>query len=415
MSYKLVITNVMLSTIAHILYRGSIIVSSIIFARNVNAELFAAYSYFQITVSMLSAYASIGMGISASKFFAESNASSTIQTPILSTIWIISVIGGCAISVIVLCVPDDWVNGGLLLPNWILSLGILSVSLCVVPNNGVLGLECYVEYVLVSIVSACCLILGISIASYFESLHIALVTFILSSFVQGAGSTIVIMRRIGFKWMFRQTFFGKNELHKVFSFVGPMIGVSLLSSSGAWLVGRIILWGPSGEYGFALYAIGFQWFALVLFVPGMVTRVLLPIFIRARLENSSNLCSNLLKQGLLLTIFSAIVVSVLGASISPFLIKLYGVNYDVNTWFIALFMIAAIPSAPANTLGNAIVAHDGQKIWLAITLIWFMCVVLVSSLFVNFGAVSGAISQCLSSLIMTLLSFIAAYKMRLLK
>lgn len=415
MSYKLVIKNVMWSTIAHFLYRGSFIISSIIFARNVNSELFASYSYFQITVSMLSAYASIGMGISASKFFAESNACSKVQTKILSTIWILSVIGGCLISVIVLCIPNDWVNGGLQLPNWVISLGILSVSLGVVPNNGVLGLECYAEYVIVSIVSACCLVFGVGVASFFESLHVALFAFILSSFVQAVGSTIIIMSRIKFKWKYMQSFFGKNELQKVFSFVGPMIGVSLLSSSGAWLVGRIILWGPSGEYGFALYAIGFQWFALVLFVPGMVTRVLLPIFIRASLENSSNLCSNLLKQGLLWTIFSAITISILGVSISPFLIKLYGINYNVNTWFIALFMIAAIPSAPANTLGNAIVAHNGQKVWLAITLIWFLCVVLISSFFVNYGAVSGAISQCLSSLIMTLLSLVAAYKMRLLR
>jgi hypothetical protein len=64
-------TNAVWSLLSHLLSRGSLMVAAIILARALPTPAFAAYSYFQMTVSMLAAYAALGLGVTASRYFAE--------------------------------------------------------------------------------------------------------------------------------------------------------------------------------------------------------------------------------------------------------------------------------------------------------------------------------------------------------
>ena len=71
MSARLLATNAVWSLVGHILHRGSLMLGAILLARSLATDSFAAYSYFQMTVSMLSTYAALGLGVTASLHFAE--------------------------------------------------------------------------------------------------------------------------------------------------------------------------------------------------------------------------------------------------------------------------------------------------------------------------------------------------------
>src|SRR5690606_31752242 len=74
-------------------------------------------------------------------------------------------------------------------------------------------------------------------------------------------------------------FFRKDIFVSITKFVGPLVFITILAASSSWILGRLIL-KDYGEHTFAAYSIGLQWFALALFIPGMISRVVLPRLIR---------------------------------------------------------------------------------------------------------------------------------------
>lgn len=396
--------NVIWSTVAHILGRGSLVVAAILLARTLDTNSFAAYSYFQLTVSMLAAYAAMGLGVTASRFFAESGHVEDAKMPPIGTLWILSIIVGFAFALAVLLLPANWMDGGLGVPRWILALGVFAMGLDVVPSGGIVGLERYSAATLTAGASAMVLIFGAIFAGFSGSAVAAMAAFVVSSLIQSTGNTIVVLREVGWHKLVRHARMGRPELRNVLSFAGPMLGVSLLAASGSWVVGRIILTGPAGEHGFALYAIGLQWYALALFIPGTVSRVLLPRLVRSRLQLHQNGSRELVRRGAVVTLVAASVVSVGGFTLSPWLIKFYGSSYEVDKWLLGAFLVAAIPSAPVNTVGNAIVIAEGQRVWFLMILLWFSLIVVTAMAVDEQGAWGGALALGFSSLALAVLT-----------
>lgn len=406
MSLRLLATDAAWSLIAHLFGRGSLVVASVLLARSLDTPAFAAYGYFQLTVSMLAAYSALGLGVTASRFFAEVEHVPDDCTPPIGTLWILSVAAGLVIALSILVLPADWVDGGVELPRWLLSLGVFVMALGVVPAGAVLGLERYREAAGPAIAAAAVLVVGSLIAGRAQSAVGAMWVFVMGSLIQAAGNASIVLRNVGVQRLRLRVGLQKAALQKIVGFAGPMTAVTLLSASGVWIVGRIILAGTSREQGFALYVIGLQWFSLALLLPGMVSRVVLPRVVRSRLDaavDTPHQASPLVRHGAYMTLALATATCIIGAILSPWLWPLYLVDYSQGAWLLVAFMAAAIPAAPANTLGNAIVADDGQVEWLVITGVWFVCLVFAASVSTSFGAWSGAIAHALANLSMILL------------
>jgi len=56
-------------TVGRVFSRGSILITSILLARALSVKDFAAFSYFLLTVNMLAAYASMGLGVTVNRYF----------------------------------------------------------------------------------------------------------------------------------------------------------------------------------------------------------------------------------------------------------------------------------------------------------------------------------------------------------
>lgn len=408
MSFKTLAINAAWSISTHVLGRGSLVIAAILLARSFDTSAFAAYSYFQLTVSMLAAYAALGLGVTASRFFAETGHVKDEEMPPIGTLWLLSSVVGLVFAVVILLLPSNWLNSSLDIPRWLLALGVLVMTLDVIPSGGILGLERYAFATLAAGTSALVMIIGAIVASQKGSAHIAMVVFVIASLIQTIGNTVIVLKDVGWRRLLQSAQMRQQDLKRVASFAGPMLGVSLLSASGSWFTGRIILSGPSGEHGFALYTIGLQWYALALFIPGMISRVLLPRIVRSRLGSSANDSRILVRNGTFITLFSAMTVSFTGFLFSPWILQLYGSSYQVDRWLLGTFLIAAIPSAPVNTIGNAIVAADGQTIWFLLTFCWLVVMFITAKALQQQGALAGACALGLSSLGMATLSIVVA-------
>jgi O-antigen/teichoic acid export membrane protein len=403
---KTLITNAFWSLASHLFSRGTLMLAAIILARALPTPDFAAYSYFQLTVSMLGAYAALGLGTTASRYFAEVGNEVTAASPKpLGALCSISVLVSLAVGLAVFVVPASWLNANLAVPQWLMAAGVTVTALGVVPGGAILGLEQYRAATVISLLHGAVLVIATVIAARNQAPVVAMTAFVLGAFVQAAGQFAVVLRTVGWQRISEQVFFTRKDAIQIMGFAGPMFLVTLMAASGSWLVGRIILHGFEGTYNFATYSIGLHWYSLALVLPGMVSRVVLPRIVRSH-DKSTEKSKEIVRYGIFLALSAAVIVSGVAVLFGPYICSIYGGNYDdLGGLFIAAFMFAALPAAPANTLGNALVADNGQYVWLGLTLLWFFCIVIVAKSALALGALSGAVAHSSAALLLSVLAF----------
>jgi O-antigen/teichoic acid export membrane protein len=382
-----------------------------ILARNFDTVGFAAYSYFQLTISMLTSCTAMGMGVTASRYFAEyaGRKNNDGAHPPLATLWLLSIFLAFVAGCIVLILPASIISPDLAVPRWLMALGVVVLSLNIVPAGGVLGLQRYRDAAVISGFSA---IMTLSIVFYAASVGsptMGMVAIVIGGLVQFLGQTVLIVREIGLSGLI-QTFL-TDTVATILGFAGPMFGVSILNASGTWIVGRIILSTQAGEYSFSLYVIGMQWFSLAMLLPGIFSRVVFPILVRyavSEVMEVKNKSVKLLKTTSMASVGIASIATVFVALFSPWIIALYGPKYGSISTVIIAFSAIAILGAPANIIGNALVARNNQNLWLMFALVSSFILVASCYLTINMGVWSGVVSLALSSGTLTFLAFSAA-------
>lgn len=418
LNLKTLTNGVIWSTLSHIFGRGSLVLASILLARSFETDELVSYTYYQLTITMLGGYAALGTGVTASRFFAEFEFNSMKSNKPIGTLWASSLISGVVISILILATPDELIGKEFDSLRTLISAGVLLTVFNIVPSGGILGLEKYTESFLVSLISAIFLIFGICIIRNTGSAHDAIFILLGSLLIQVFGNSFIIVRYVGIKELKRSSRLDAENLNKVFGFAWPTFLVSIISASGSWLVGRIILSSPRGKEDFAIYSIGLQWYALALFLPGMISRVILPRLIRSKYKTENSESQLLLKQTARLTLSIAIISSLIGTMFSPWLISLYGNNFQNKSALlvIILFLVGSIPSAPSNIIGNALISIDKQISWLWITVIWFILLITTTKLLFLFdlNTYSGAISHGVAACTMTYISYRTARKYRII-
>ena len=94
-----------------------------------------------------------------------------------------------------------------------------------------------------------------------------------------------------------------------------------------------------------------------------------------------------------------------------YIIDFYGFKYKKYENILILFLLVAILYAPANTLGNAIVAKLGSLLWLIITIVWFLILMIVFYLiYEKYNIMAVIYAQSISTFSLLLISFILCRK-----
>lgn len=383
---------------------------SIILSRKLTDDAFATYNLFQITLSTISMYSAMGLGITASKHFSEMN-NGLKDYEITSTLFATSLVGSVALAALIVVVPFEVGDYPIVLPKHYLALGVLILGAGIIAEGGILGLE---KYRTESLVSLFCgvLLMGLVYSPVVGSGYDAAITIVLvASAVLYVGKNIVVMQFVGLKNLLRNATFRWSNVVKVLSLAGPMSLVSAIAGSSAWTVGQVILNANAGGVEFSRFTVCLQWYSLGLLLPNMISRVVLPMIVRLKLSGDEG--SNRLVE--YSSLMSIAISAILAGSIfllSDTITALYGSNLgDVGSLVFA-YMVAAIVVAPSNTVGNSLIAMDGHISWLYITIVQFALTVGVAFAFRDLGAISGAYGIVVSALFSTSAGFLVYYKLR---
>jgi O-antigen/teichoic acid export membrane protein len=385
MTRKTLVRNIGWSMLNQVFARGSLTLAAIILARSFDMRDFAYFGYFQLTVAMFSTFSVLGLGTAASKIAAECiHRHHRDDEAMLRLLWLGSILLGATAAILILLLPNSWVGGRLHVPSWMISAGVFAAALQAVPNGAVLGLEEFRRAALNGMGGGTLVIAGALLAVTMPNIHIAIYTIIIGSFGIGSANTLLVFTRLGERRLIRVTQGAWPHIRHVFNLVLPLGAGSAVVTLGMWLVGRFLLDGEGGEYAFALYTIGMQWFALAMFVPANMGSVFLPRFVMSSAARSDGRA--FLKKAVLAAMLVSVIVAIIGTISSPLLLRMYGHKYAGEISLIAAYLAAAVVTSPVTTLGNAMLAHDMQWArfllflgWLVILLIaaWWLRNVLV--------------------------------------
>lgn len=409
---KKLTNNAAWSLASHLSSRGALILAAIILARELPTTEFAIYSYFQLTVSMLSAYAALGLGSTASRFFAEigHEDNSESKKP-LGSLFLASIFVSLAAAIIIFAIPVQWLNSDLALPKWLMAIGVAATAIGVVPAGAVVGLERYRTIMVTSCVYGIIILIASVIAAYYQATLVAMGGLVIAALLKAIWHSFIVIKIVGWKRLVENSNLSIYSFSYIMQFAGPMFLVSLFSASGSWVVGRIILDGNNGHYSFALYSIGLQWYSLGLLLPAMVSRVILPTLVRVP-DNEHKQIKDIMRYGVFITLTASCVISLGAVGMGPVFGLMYGSQYEIGSLFIAAYMAAAIFNAPANTFGNALIARNRQWLWFFLILLWFITIIVLSMIVVSqgFGGWTGSITHGISGFVLCSFAYLTCRK-----
>lgn len=372
--------------------------SAIFLARVLDAGEFASYAYFQLTLSMIATYGTLGLATSATKFFAEIKGDGFSKPPIMA-LSVVAIAVSVLAGLLVLILPASVITANFQISTNLMAGGVISTSLVIISSAALVGLERLKEMALIALFSGAIMLVSTIEATKESSTSIAMLGIVLATASQAVLQILVVIRILSGQEFFQKNSFNRFHFKQVLGQAGPMLMVTLLASSGTWVVGRLIL-NDAGPHEFAAYAIGLQWFSIALILPGMISRVTLPRIIHANKSSAGDTRRSVVIEAAKLTISASLFIAILGILCSRSLMAFYGGEFEDFAWMLAAFMVATVIAAPINTVANALIAADRQVAWLYMTAGWFVVLAGFAFLFSSHGALAGAMSQCIAFLVL---------------
>jgi O-antigen/teichoic acid export membrane protein len=390
--------SVVLTT--HLLARGSLTLAALIAARNFPPDDFAAYSYFQITISTIALFFSFGLGTTAATHFARFSSAESNTFP-LGALWITNAALAVAGAAIVLAVPFSWLTPDHHVSAIWYSAGVLVTVLHIVPAGAIIGLKLYRKSLATSAAGCIVLLAGLTISATTNSPDAAFAAFLASITLVCAGDTAAVISHVGYAQI-RPSFIPLwKSFASIAGFAGPLFLASLCNTSALWLTARIMRDAPPAPLAFASYSIELQWVALVTFIPSIITKISLPLLITSEPDISR---TAVLRSGVFISALTSSLASCALVGVSPWLAELYGQTYDLDIKLTSLFMLSATVAAPTNILGNALIIRNLTGTWLIFTAASSLGMVVTAFLTSAHGAIGGAAAHLTGSAILLLLS-----------
>jgi O-antigen/teichoic acid export membrane protein len=174
----------------------------------------------------------------------------------------------------------------------------------------------------------------------------------------------------------------------------PGLLVSLITVPVNWLGMILLVRSPGGFVQMGVLGAANQWFSMLLFVPGVLSTVTLPIF-SGRYASEPRSLRPVLDLTVRLSLLAAVPPALLVAAASPWLMRLYGSEFAHGWPVLALVALAAISSSTLNMLLNALGASGRMFQVLASQLLWALAYLASAYLLLRAGLGAAAVAAAM--------------------
>ena len=401
------------SAIATIASRGSLLVALFLTARILGAEDYGAYAIIQSSIAFFDVFAAAGMGITATKHVAEYRNKDKEKTgEIISLTISVAITLGCIFSIVLgifaeSIARDILSNSNLVEPLYIGAVILFFNALIAALNGAIIGFSAFKEMAKANMFSGLVTVVAIPLGALNYGVEGALWGLLVSTILLASMSLYVVIKKCRNESVKFSYKLNKENWRLLYRFSLPAMLASILVAPVIWIGNTILVNQPNGYQEMGVFSAANQWFAIILFLPAMVTNSLMPVFS----EFSGIKKYDELKRGMLiglkLNMLTVVPFSLTVALLSPMIMEFYGKDFADRWDILIVVCLTAVAASTSNLLGNVFVSNNKIATHLFTNLFWaiiFLIFVLVLIKQIN-GAMAMALAMLFAFFLKTVVVF----------
>jgi O-antigen/teichoic acid export membrane protein len=167
-----------------------------------------------------------------------------------------------------------------------------------------------------------------------------------------------------------------------------------------WACGAMLVNRPGGFEQQAVYAAALQWRSAILFLPGAVVTIILPVLASLHSANDQRRYRKVLWYNVLLNTGVAMAVAAVVAALSPWIMAMYGEGFRGTQLVLILLAVSAVLVSPSDVIGQAILSRGRMWVGLVFNVLWAAALLSLAHSFISrgYGAVGLAMAIVLAIL-----------------
>jgi O-antigen/teichoic acid export membrane protein len=382
--------------------RGLMLAAWILVARMLGKTSYGELGMIQSTVGMFGVFAGFGLGLTATKYVAEYRQSDPDRAGrIIGLSGIFTMASGALIALGLFIFAPWLAEHTINAPHLAGMLRISAVMLFVSALNGaqtgaLAGFEAFktIAYVnlFVGLISFPILIIG----AYFGGLTGAVWAMTINLGVNWLINHLALRKeshRYRVPFTFKQC---TRELSILWKFSLPAVLAGAMVGPANWACGALLVNQPNGYDEMGIFSAANQWYAMMLFLPGMLSGVVLPV-LSERLgardkKQSMKIIGFAIKMNALLVLPFVFMASIA----SPYIMNLYGEGFRSGWPTLVVVLLTAGILALETSVGQIVAASGKMWFGFAMNFGWALAFVLSTIILLDLGALGLATARAIS-------------------
>jgi O-antigen/teichoic acid export membrane protein len=361
--------------LANVASRGLLMAAMMLTARLLGKADYGELGMVQSTLAMFETVAMLGMGLTATRHIAEYRRKDPAKIArIVALTQFATLSAGCLLGLAIYGAAP-WLAGSVLgVPRLCeplrVSAAILALNALAGGYGGILaGFEAYKAMAAINtLAGAVTLPLVVGGAAGFGVMG-ALLGLFGVSLANVLMSMAAVRRRLRRERVAPTSRLTRAELRLLWSFSLPAMLAGITIAPVNW-AGAALLVRQAGYAQMGLYSAANQWFSILLFLPGVLTVVFLPLLAGHGNGREAGSLSQLLKAGVKTAFCAAAPPAVLVAALGPWIMRWYGAEYAEAYPLLGVVALTATLAATQNMLSNALAVADRMWVNFLANLLW---------------------------------------------
>ncbi len=364
--------------------RGLALVSSIFIARFLGAGSYGELGIVQSTIGMFGTFAGLGLGMTATKYIAQFRETDINRTgKIIGLTISVASFASIIISLILFFIAPWLAKETLGAPHLVSLLRIGSFYLFLLSitglQNGVLsGYEAFKAIAYISIIAGISTIPFMVGGVYFYGLPGAVWGLVGSSLVNVVFNYIAIRKISKDKQIniqIKNCLSQKSILHE---FALPAFLAGIMVGPVTWICNTLLISKSLGYSEMGVYNAANQWMLIILFIPGTLSTIILPILTNINHVDNSIKYEQVLKYNVILNVVISSFLSLIIILSSRFIIGVYGTSFLKAQPVLIILALTAIFIAYNNVIGQALASKNKMWVGFILNFGWAVSLVFLS-------------------------------------
>ncbi|MDR1385790.1 MAG: oligosaccharide flippase family protein [Planctomycetaceae bacterium] len=386
------------------------VIATILVARMLGRSIFGQYSVVLSTVNSFIVFSNFGIGLTATKYIVELRESDKERTGRILGLSYLFTVGLGILMTMLLCAVAPWIcNHVMKAPQLVSELRLGLLFLIVASVNGaqsgvMVGFQGFRVAAMANCIAGLFMIPLRAGGAYLGGLNGSLIGFGLSLVVLLVVNRIFILkitRQYNIKISYRNAF---QELPILWKFSIPAVLGGILVTPVFWLCYLMLTRSPNGFEEVAVLDAARQFQLMILFIPGTIAQVILPLLVQANSANQKSQYTKTIKYNMLLNIVVALVVALPLMILSPYVMGFYGEGFSDGTMTLCILAVTAIIIAANNVVGQIIASQGKMWVGFIFNLMWAVVLLLgcYFAMLLNTGAFGVAVAMLIAYLLHTI-------------